>query len=149
MTVKSIYLAGPFFDTRQLERLRRVQATLAKNPTIGSIFVPMDESAEISEPEGSPAWRQKTYASDLNGINSADLMVALYDYQAGEPDSGTMFEIGYAAAHQMPVVVYHEGPENVNLMIAEALTYYTDTLKDLELLDFDDLPARPYTGKVI
>lgn len=62
-------------------------------------------------------------------------------------DSGTAFEVGYAYATQTPVVVLQELGEPLNLMIGQALRYYTNDVNELAAYNFNRLPQNHYTGK--
>ncbi|MFD0898586.1 nucleoside 2-deoxyribosyltransferase [Loigolactobacillus binensis] len=144
----NIYLAAPFFDDDQIERLQAVEQTLKQNPTVANIFVPMNDTNAAGLEFGTPQWRNLAYHEDLAGLTSADVVVAVYDYKAGYSDPGTMFEIGYAVAKQIPVVVYYQQHHSVNLMIAQGLHHYCHQLIELTQLNFEHLPEKPFTGEV-
>jgi nucleoside 2-deoxyribosyltransferase len=47
------------------------------------------------------------YRANLEMIRSADVVLAnLNPFRGNEPDSGTCFEVGFAAAHGKPVIAY-------------------------------------------
>lgn len=145
----SVYLAGPFFDDEQRKILQAVETNLRHNESVQSVFVPMKETNQAGLEPGTAAWRKLVYQEDLAGLTQADVLVAIYDYGADASDPGTMFEIGYAAAHHMPIVVYNQQQPILNLMIAESLTYYCTAVKQLRQLDFSQLPHKGYPGKVM
>ncbi|KRM19985.1 nucleoside deoxyribosyltransferase [Ligilactobacillus hayakitensis DSM 18933 = JCM 14209] len=143
--MNKVYLAGPFFSDHQKERLALVKAALKKNPTIGKIFEPSENSYTEAE-FGSLEWQKATYQLDVNHIYTSDLVVAVIDYKKeeadNEPDSGTAFEIGLAYGIHKPVVVVQFDPKKeLNLMISQGLTAYFDVskgeLEDLANYDFD------------
>lgn len=39
---KNVYLASPFFDKEQIERVERVEKALAANQTLSSVFSPRE-----------------------------------------------------------------------------------------------------------
>lgn len=151
--MNNVYLAAPFFDDAQKDRIAQVKAALIANPTINSdgIFIPEEHQFE-DEPFGSRAWQQYVYASDMRQVHRADLIVAIHDYDmtsaTNEPDSGTMFEIGAAVAEKTPVLVVQFDPnKDLNLMISQGLTAYFDAsrggLEELKTYDCDNLKSKP------
>ncbi|MFC6170228.1 nucleoside 2-deoxyribosyltransferase [Loigolactobacillus jiayinensis] len=144
----NIYLAAPFFNDDQIQRLQAVEQTLKTNPSVGNIFVPMNDTNATGLEIGTPQWRNLVYHEDLAGLENADVVVAIYDYEAENSDPGTMFEIGFAVANKIPVLVYYENHQRVNLMIAQGLHYYCHQLAELSQLNFIDLPEKPFTGEV-
>lgn len=74
--------------------------------------------------------------------------MAILDFEGRHVDSGTAFEIGFATALGKPVVVFHEGEGEVNVMISEPLRFYCKKVGDLEEYDFLGLPKNRYTGDV-
>lgn len=143
-----LYLAAPFFNDDQINRLHQVATALQQNPTVSHVFSPMDDTNAAGLPFGTPEWQQLVYHEDTQGLNDADVLLAVYDYDGANADPGTMFEIGYAVAKEMPVVVFCEGPQPINLMISQGLTTFTQDLQALATLDFTNLPQLPYTGEV-
>ncbi|CAM3042593.1 nucleoside 2-deoxyribosyltransferase [Lactiplantibacillus plajomi] len=151
--MNNVYLAAPFFDDAQKQRIAQVKAALQANPTINSdgIFIPEEHQFE-EEPFGSRAWQQYVYASDMRQVHRADLVVAILDFDmtsaTNEPDSGTMFEVGAAVAEKTPVLIVQFDPKkDLNLMIAQGLTGYFDAskdgLKELAAYNCDDLRSKP------
>ncbi|WCJ49625.1 nucleoside 2-deoxyribosyltransferase [Lactiplantibacillus plantarum] len=130
--MNNVYLAAPFFDEAQKERIQQVKSALLANPTINpdGIFIPEEHQFE-EEPFGSRAWQQYVYASDMRQVHRADVVVAILDFDmtsaTNEPDSGTMFEIGAAVAEKTPV--YFDASK--------------DGLKELSAYNCDDLRSKP------
>ncbi|MFC6274665.1 nucleoside 2-deoxyribosyltransferase [Levilactobacillus tangyuanensis] len=144
----NIYLAGPFFDDEQIERIERVEKALAANPTIGHVFSPrLDEIPGLTM--GTPEWATQTFQMDVSQIDKADVVVALSDFVDDQVDSGTAFEIGYAFHSKKPVVLLHEKKTILNLMLAESLHAHLTDAAELATYDFSTLPESHYEGKVI
>ncbi len=103
-----IYLAGPtVFYPDALERGKHLKELCFKYGFIG--LFPLDN--EISTINKKDMARQ-IYDGNINLINSADIVVADVNFFRGyEPDSGTMFEIGYATALKKPVYGYIDSME--------------------------------------
>lgn len=146
--VTNIYLAGPFFDDEQLERIGRVEKALDANPQVGRVFSPrLNEIRDLEM--GTPKWATETFQMDVQEIDKADVIVAMIDFVDDQVDSGTAFEIGYAFHSKKPLVILHEKSATVNLMIAESLRSYLVKAEDLATYDFSTLPVSRYEGEVI
>ena len=101
-----IYLAGPdvFFPDRALifERL------LAQCEALGMVGVPptdggLSEGLRGTDDESA----QRIYEGNIALIRSGDGVLAnLASFRGAEPDSGTVFEVGFAIALGKPVAVY-------------------------------------------
>jgi len=151
-----VYLAGPFFSKEQISRLDEIQKLLAANPNIGDIFRPGDDEYTATE-FGSFEWQTAVYKHDINNINMSDVVVAMLDYKIEEnemePDSGTIWECGYAAANNVPVIgVRNVKDEPLNLMLAGSLTAFfngPDSIKEIKDYDFNSLMTRYENVKVL
>ncbi|GEO47736.1 nucleoside 2-deoxyribosyltransferase [Companilactobacillus kimchii] len=151
-----VYLAGPFFSENQIKRLDEIQKLLEANSTIGDVFRPGDDEYTAAE-FGSFEWQTAVYKHDINNINNSDVVVAMLDYKIEEnelePDSGTMWECGYAVANNVPVIgVRNIKDEPLNLMLAGSLTAFfngTDSIKEIKDYDFNKLMTRYENVKVL
>jgi len=151
-----VYLAGPFFSKNQIKRLDEIQALLESNPSIGDIFRPGKDEYTAAE-FGSLEWQTAVYKHDINNINVSDVVVAMLDYKLEEnemePDSGTMWECGYAVANNVPVIgVRNITDEPLNLMLAGSLTAFfngTKSIQELKNYDFNSLMTRYENVKVL
>lgn len=145
---KRVYLAGPFFSKTQVAQVERLEKVLAEHPQIGNVFSPRKHQHEEYE-MFSPEWQKVTYASDVQAIDDCDLVVALSDFDGADADSGTAWELGYAYAKKIPVIVIKEDDVTLNLMIAQALTAYLHSVEDVADYDFEKLEKIPYDGAVV
>jgi len=151
-----VYLAGPFFSEPQIKRLDEIQKLLEANSTIGDIFRPGKDEYTNAE-FGSFEWQTAVYKHDINNINVSDVVVAMLDYKIEEnemePDSGTMWECGYAVANNVPVIaVRNDTSEPLNLMLAGSLTAFFnghDSIQELKDYDFNSLMTRYENVKVL
>jgi nucleoside 2-deoxyribosyltransferase len=96
------YLAGPFFSLSQrflVEEARRSLSSL--NVEVFSPFhdVGTEKSPEVIANE------------DIKGLERSTVVLALFP----DLDPGTIFEIGYARARNIPVVAYTEGIKDEHL----------------------------------
>ena len=136
-----IYLASPFFDEEQVERVKRVEKALADNPTITEVFSPRLQQDEHLE-HGSDEWRDFVYNNDIKHVEWCDAVVAVHDYEGEHVDPGTAFEIGYGKALNKFIVLYQEkDPVNeapVNLMLTDSLDVYLQDIDKLTEYDFNE-----------
>lgn len=103
--MKSIYLAG--FDVFRKDALAHGERLKALCTAYGfEGLYPLDKAA----PEGlsGPDTARWIYEANITLIRRADIVMAnLDDFRGpGEPDAGTAFEVGFAAALQKPVWAY-------------------------------------------
>ncbi|MBD9677648.1 nucleoside 2-deoxyribosyltransferase [Pseudomonas sp. PDM18] len=100
-----LYLAGPdVFLPDAFEQGERLKALCAEFGVQG--LYPLDHSvpAGIVEPVAQARW---IYQANLDLIRQADAVLAnLNPFRGAEPDSGTAFELGYAAALGKPLFGY-------------------------------------------
>ena len=140
--VRSIYLAGPFFNAAEIGMVEYAEDVLAKRGF--SFFSPMRH--ETAARVGTVEWAKQTFAMDRDAIEKADAVVALYHGSNG--DTGTAWECGYAAAIGKPVVLVHtsrDGDSNLMMHCGCTTNIY---LEDLAAFDFDTMPRLEYEGKM-
>jgi nucleoside 2-deoxyribosyltransferase len=100
-----IYLAGPFFNIKQLwliEELRRIFRGFDLR-----VFSPFHNVGRGAAQDVAPA--------DLEAIHKSRLVFACVD----DLDSGTLFEIGYARARDIPVVGFYEQTNSEDLKMLQ------------------------------
>jgi nucleoside 2-deoxyribosyltransferase len=89
---RQVYLAGPFFTVAQRWLIDSLRETFRKLDV--EVFSPIHDvgegKSEIVAPE------------DLIGIHKSNVVFAVCDGL----DAGTLFEIGYAFAHRIPVIAF-------------------------------------------
>jgi nucleoside 2-deoxyribosyltransferase len=143
-----VFIASPFFNEEQVDRVFRLEKALSRNPYVSDVF-----SARFHQYEqltfGSPEWRRATFHNDLKFLRRADVMVAILDFETSNVDSGTAFEVGYGYAMQKPIILINEKVPIVNLMMAESLYAYLTRVEDITSYDFLRMPRNSYTGKII
>ena len=148
-----IYLATPWFNPEQKERVEKVSKLLSSNPTVGVVHFPFDyqyKGATIENKNGvfgSFEWQVATYQNDLSAMGTSDCGVFLYDLD--NLDDGTAFEVGYMRSMGKPAIIVtftHNNDVKVNLMIARGATAFIDGNTDLEQLasyNFNHFPSNP------
>lgn len=110
-----IYLAGPWFNDEQMERIQKIEKTLELFSEQGvEVFSPRKETLVL--PNASHKDRQKAFEGNIRGIDKCDMILVCAD----DNDKGTMFEAGYAYATNTPILYYSDtlGTKPFNLMLA-------------------------------
>jgi len=132
--MKNIYLAGGIYSGVQKDMVESARTQLDLNESVGDVFDPFNERTGVPFDPNDQAWKLATFQSDLHGIEGSDVVVALYDVD--KPDTGTVFEIGYAYAIHKPVLlVVSRDDAPINLMELQGATNVT-TIEVLSLIDF-------------
>ncbi|ENR6008783.1 TPA: PfkB family carbohydrate kinase [Citrobacter freundii] len=90
----SVYLAGPFFTLAQMWLIEQARRNIS------------DLGLEVFSPyhDVGHGEAEDVVEKDLDGIKNADIIFAIGDGL----DAGTIYEIGYARACNIPVVLYAE-----------------------------------------
>jgi hypothetical protein len=109
-----IYLAAPFFNTAEQWRVDEVRDALKDMGF--KVFSPIHDVGIGPSEEVTPA--------DLFGLEQSGVVIALLDGL----DPGTLFEVGYARAKGIPVVVVAESinPELLTMIIGSGCEVTTD-----------------------
>ncbi|MFA4860797.1 nucleoside 2-deoxyribosyltransferase [Methanoregula sp.] len=136
-----VYLAAPLFS----EAERDYNAALARlmETNLFSVHLPQ-EAGDDSESRGKPVQEQIFYGNK-KALEGADLVVAVID--GADADSGTAWEMGYAAGLKKPVIALRTDfrmagqHEHVNLMLEISSTVVTSRKALLAALH-SPLPAR-------
>ncbi|RZJ83806.1 MAG: hypothetical protein EOO64_05370, partial [Massilia sp.] len=97
-----VYLAGPsVFRPNAKEHLASLAALCTQHGL--TPLLPTDDCAGAAD---APLAR-RIYDSNTQMLRSADGVLAdLQEWRGHEPDSGTAFEVGFAAALELPIVGY-------------------------------------------
>lgn len=152
-----VYLAGPMFTEEEKEVCRQLEEGLSEKYV--KFFSPRLDTAEAGKKLGmntkalKDLYEQKDHGDDslqdrikyhlterlkaakdifmsnTQAIECCKLMLANIDNR----DPGTMFEIGYAVAQDIPVITYSTHNYGVNIMIGQSarlhLTSLTEVIK--------------------
>ena len=142
--MKKIYLASPFFDDVELERVDKVKEILDSKGL--EVFSPKEHQNEHLE-FGSIEWRKATFENDVKHIDWCDVVVAII-CKGNYDDSGTAWELGYAYATNKPVVLVNITGETINLMIADSIHALITSYDELKEYDFEKMEKKPYLNYV-
>lgn len=143
-----VYIASPFFSPTQIKKVEQVEKALESNPFVEMYFSPMRNQIEAL-PFGSDPWRVAVFAQDVNNLNWANVVVAVADMDGQDTDSGTAFEVGYAFAKGIPVIMIAEDSNEINLMLSDSAYAYLGDITELEDYNFLKMPKSRYRGNVI
>lgn len=137
-----LYLASPFFNPEEIINVELAEKILRKAGH--DVFSPREHEVRDEE-TGTPAWAEKIFAGDKEGIDNAEAVVLLY--YGNYSDSGTAWECGYAYATGKPVIVVHIKPStDSNLMVHVGSHSNVMGLAGLMDYDFAAMPKHVYTG---
>lgn len=142
--MKKVYLASPFFDDAELERVDKVKEILDLKGL--EVFSPKEHQNEHLE-FGSIEWRKATFENDVKHIDWCDVVVAII-CKGNYDDSGTAWELGYAYATNKPVVLVNITGETINLMIADSIHALITSYDELKEYDFEKMEKKPYLNYV-
>lgn len=117
-----IYLAGPdVFHPDAPALFARLKAQCAALGLEG--MAPTDTQVDTHAARGSDdALAQRIYDGNIALLRQADGVAAnLQAFRGLEPDSGTVFEVGYAVALGKPVVAYHVPADSYEARVSAAI----------------------------
>jgi len=133
------YLASPFFNTKQLDFIERIENELDGAGI--KYFSPRSEGVLIDMTEEERKAKMiDIFQSNIRHMREASFMVANID----DFDTGTMFEIGFFYALGKPVFTITDNDFGLNIMIRQASTRHNTDLDHLitnilQLIDGRDL----------
>lgn len=143
---RRIYLASPWFNPGQMERMQSTLGVCREWESSGSnrrVYAPYYDL--LCPPDADEATRDKVYEANVRESAYSDIIVAVTD----EKDLGTLFELGYAACARDfalasrnnveediagPVLVglaFTLGDKPFNLMLAKGLDVTCKSLAEL------------------
>jgi nucleoside 2-deoxyribosyltransferase len=148
--MKKIYLASGWFNPTQdaeLTQLEKIFDDRAEHFELASprrIFV--------CPPDAPKSVQDETFSGNLHHIQTADFLLV----NTRDKDIGTIWEAGYAFAHDRPIVYFCAGlPEGAkfNLMLARSGIKVCTSFEQLEdyldrVIDTGSLPVEPYSDAI-
>ena len=148
-----VYLASSAYNDIHWEWLEEATKALEDNPTVSAIHVPWDHQfhgvSMHHDPTGEfggEAWSRKTFFNDINAMGTSDVIVALISKE--QKDEGVYFELGWAFKDDTPIIAVMLSEEGtideeaeINLMVAQSVTYFTKDISDLKDYNFNNLES--------
>ena len=129
-----IYLAAPLFS--QAERIYNATLADLMKQHLFDVFLPQEAGDDIATRTKND--QEQIFSKNINDLYRADIVVAVIE--GADANSGTAWEMGYAFAHNKPVIAIRTdfrragANERVNLMLEETSTVVTDSSELLESL---------------
>ena len=148
--MKKIYLASGWFNPVQAEELSQLE----------NIFDTRSDYFDLASPRrifvcppGAPkSVQDETFLGNLHHIKTADFLLV----NTRDKDIGTIWEAGYAHAHEKPIVYFCAGlPKGAkfNLMLARSGIKVCTSFEELEdyldrVIDADEFINEPYSEAI-
>ena len=125
--VPQVYLAGPDVFCRDARAIfDRLQACCKRLGLVG--VEPSDGGLKDGFSGSDDALAQRIFEGNIALIREADAVAAnLVNFRGHEPDSGTVFEVGFAVALGKPVVAYGVAEGSYAERISAAIPCETDS----------------------
>ena len=129
-----VYLAAPLFS----EAERAYNLSIAGHLRNNFFDVYLPQEAGDDSPARNKEEQVRIFSENLKALENAEIIVAIID--GADADSGTAWEMGYAYAHNKPVIAVRTDfrkagmHEQVNLMLEQSSTVVTsreDLMREL------------------
>lgn len=114
------YLAAGWFNPEQKQQMEEVYRVLLDFRLKGEIdfFAPFYDGI-VLKGKTDPDWRKKmkeVWDLDIQKVKESDLIIGCTQ----DHDVGTIFELGYASANNIPILCYNSNPElGLNVMLSQ------------------------------
>lgn len=136
-----VYIAGPFFREGERERIEKLRAFFDNDEFFDKyeFFYPMDHKIPGGESMPNGEWAWNVFEMDVKELANSKLVVAVYDKHYS--DSGTAWELGFAYANHIPVLLLCtdlEADNSIMPLIAADRIYQFDKFVKGEYFDFDE-----------
>ena len=135
------YIAGPFFKEGERERIEQLREFFKSDPFFDKyeFFFPMDHKIPGGEAMPNGEWAWNVFEMDVKALANSKLVVAIYDKHYS--DSGTAWELGFAYANHIPVLLLCtdlEADNSIMPLIAADRIYRFDKFVKGEYFDFGE-----------
>ena len=140
----NIYIAGPFSHDNEKESLKHMIELVQKRYPDANLYIPMKYKVpeDFQKLDGSwnlpnNEWAKKVFLHDIEELNKADLVFALY--VGHYCSSGTVWEIGYSCGKDIRVYGYipeWARSQDMSLMVLNGFSGYIG--EDSRLYDFTE-----------
>ena len=143
--MNKIYIASPFFNEEQVERVEFIEKELEKNGK--EYFSPRKDT--YVKPDSTQEERNKAFNDNVDAIEDCSYIIVVTDGK----DMGTIFEAGFAYAIDKPIIYFAEtlGNNPFNLMLAMSGIYVCksrDELTELINNDFEIQITTDFEGEI-
>lgn len=109
-----VYLASGWFTPTTREILERLETKLSSREDV-DLYSPRRDGIMLPpNQKHDTALRESIFRENIKNIDEADVVVANIESSDSYNDPGTIYEVGYAMAHGIPVVGYADTPINLS-----------------------------------
>lgn len=129
-----IYIAGSFSNELLRSSILKMIRLARKNHPSAELFIPMEHKIEddFQKEDGTwnlsnPDWANRVFKMDVENLMNSDVVFAMYTGHYGT--TGTSWEIGFAYAQEIPIVLYIPDwtrESNFSLMVLNCAKKYMD-----------------------
>ena len=134
-----IYLSGPFYTEKECKYIEFAEKILRYRGC--EVFSPREHKIKNSESMKNHIWGKLVFENDVSEIDSADILIAIYD--GIYSDTRTAWEIGYAYAKGIPIILICTAfYSDQSIMPVNAATTILNDIKDLAKCNLKELPTR-------
>jgi len=135
------YVAGPFFREGERERLEKLREFFKSDEFFDKyeFFFPMDHKIPGGESMPNGEWAWNVFEMDVKELVTSKLVIAIYDTHYS--DTGTAWELGFAYANHIPVLLLCtnlNADNSIMPLIAADRIYQYDKFVNGEYFDFDE-----------
>jgi nucleoside 2-deoxyribosyltransferase len=127
-----VYLASGWFNPEQKKQMDEVYEVLSKYEEMGLIdlFAPFYDGIVLTKDDPNLKKKMETvWWLDVAMVSRSQLVVVCTQ----DHDVGTVYEAGFAGAHNIPVICYNSKPElGLNVMLAQAARGFAKTQEELK-----------------
>jgi nucleoside 2-deoxyribosyltransferase len=148
--MKKIYLASGWFNPVQAEELTQLEKIFDDRADHFDLASP--RRIFICPPNAPKEVQDETFEGNLHHIQTADFLLV----NTRDKDIGTIWEAGYAFAHNKPIVYFCAGlpgGAKFNLLLARSGIKVCTSFEQLEdyldrTIDSGELPIEPYSDAI-
>jgi hypothetical protein len=148
--MKKVYLASGWFNPVQEEELTYLEEVFDAKSEYFELASP--RRIFVCPPDASKEVQDETFSGNLHHIETADFLLV----NTRDKDIGTIWEAGYAYAHNRPIVYFCGGlppGAKFNLMLARSGIKVCTTFAELEdylerVIKTGELPVEPYSDAI-
>lgn len=143
MEKKLIYLASPFFNAEQINRIERVENILFGLDDYKT-FSPRKEI--VLKPDSPDEDRDHAFNENVKNLDNCDLVVCITDGK----DIGTIWESGYAFGKGKKILYFCEtlGGNPFNVMLAKSAYGIATSIEQLKEMFKTGNLNNKYSGKI-
>lgn len=131
----SIYLAGGWFTPRTREILDNLEKELDAREDI-NLYSPRRDGIMLPpNQKHDTALRESIFKENISNILEADMVFANIDSVDSYNDPGTIYEVGYAMANNIPVVGFTLSKDNISSRFKGIIDGFDCIVEGYDLID--------------